>query len=181
MANQIILNRTSLDSIALFIQTSPAINVDWTTGSLIPSPLPILLSAGVGIDKFIEIEKSEPNVVNMPSMNQQVIPLVKQVIGNGMMTFSPGSSALVPLRNISFYQTNNLRRVKGILLVFNLNSLLLNEYKDVVWTTPYVGSSRGTMLSDIEMRFQFVPPVAEVNLSTYSNALGVLNGLGISL
>lgn len=145
------LQKTAMDSIAL-----------WTPDVLSTSQFlqPIVLSTGVGIERFITIDPVPQNAIIKPSLNRNVIRYMKPVVITGTCTFHPQSTALSALREITEYQYSSGLAITGTMIVINIGALQFDKYTGVSWNNPYSGSNRERVLSDVNMSFSSNKPNA---------------------
>jgi|GEM_PF-4591022 hypothetical protein len=165
-------NKTSVDTIAIWMPLIVPTRPFFT---------PILLSTGVGVDTFINIDPIPTNVAVRPTINNALYKQVRQVIATGSFTFNPSSTALIGLRGVLDYQLDSHVDIEGIGLIINPSALLVDTYKSMIWTSPYTGANRGKFLSDCTINFSSRPPTAIALGGLLANpAIGsVLNSFGI--
>lgn len=160
-------NKTSLDSIAVWTSNSPAFKI------------PIILSTGTGIDNFLNIDQPVQNIIVRTTLNGNTYSHVRQTRITGSATFHPQSSALSSLRDVTQQQQNSRISLPGTLIIINIQSLLEDTYKNLIWTNPYSGSNRNHILEDVTMTFNSDPPTS-ISLGSIASALIAAAAFGIS-
>ncbi len=172
MINSILLNKTAKDSIAIWTPLTGNISAG------LDFIKPIILSSGVGVDNFINIDPPPIKVIQRIGMNGAPWSSVRKVMLSGSATFNPSSTALISLRNILAYQNSNNISVSGIMIIINAGALLMDTYRNFEWTSPYQGANRNRVLSDITLTFSCSPPQA-ISLGALGAILGQFTGVNI--
>jgi len=160
-----ILNKTSSDSIAI-----------WTPNSVFT--LPIILSQGVGIDTFIQLDPPPISTVVKQCINRKIFSYTRATMVTGTMFFHPQSLALSALRNVTETVARTGRAISGTLLIFNIQAGQFDKYTNLEWTSPYCGSSRSKVLEDVPMLFASSVPTA-INIGIVTSVYNSLAGLGL--
>lgn len=167
-----IFNKSSIDTIAIWMPT---------LGFNSKFIKPIILSVGVGVENFINIDQPPISVIQQTTINNVLFAQVKQTKITGSFTFNPSSTALVALREIIDYTLASKIAVPGIGLIINPGAVLVDTFKEMVWTTPYSAPNRNKTLSDVSIGFSSRPPTAISlgGLLTNPSVANILNGIGI--
>ena len=173
--NTQILNKTSLDTIAVFVKKTNVVN------TILGINVPLILSTGAGLERLISFDIVPPHTQRFNGLNQTYIDIVKSVVATGTITLSPQSSAISAIRNILTFQSNNLITIKGTAYILNFNALIMNKINDFTFINEYSSSNRARTLTDIDFQFQYQPSVEEVNLGSIASGLAQLGLLGISI
>ncbi|APA83226.1 hypothetical protein [Francisella tularensis] len=123
------------------------------------SSLPIVLSEGSGLDKFVNYDNIPENTLSKPSMNGKIVRTKKNYVFSGTLYFHPENIALVNLRVFANKHQNKNITTKGTLYYLNIPTMTQSLFFDCVFTQiPAPPSINKDGLGDIEVKFTSKPP-----------------------
>lgn len=149
---------TSSDTIAVFM---PSSNIRFK--------IPIILSTGAGVERFINFEEAPINTKIGMSLNGKTYKYMIPKRLTGSITLLASSVALIPIRNILEHQQTNNVVINGTMFIINISTQLFDRYDDMSFTGTFTGANRNKTLDNVTVPFNCDSSVKEISLNGLIN------------